>query len=151
MGEPRPGRTVVISGDTAPCLATAEAAREAELLIHDAASPRRRPSARPRPATRPPARRPRVAREAGVKMLALVHISSRYHVGAVLEEAREVFERTRRAARLRPGRDPLPRARRARLVPNGARRASGEPEGAADEPPRSRGGSSATGRAERRC
>jgi ribonuclease Z len=27
-----------------------------------------------------------------VKLLALVHISSRYHVGAVLEEAREVFE-----------------------------------------------------------
>ena len=27
-------------------------------------------------------------------MLALVHISSRYHVGAVLEEAREVFEPT---------------------------------------------------------
>jgi len=27
-----------------------------------------------------------------VKMLALVHISSRYHVGKVLEEAREVFE-----------------------------------------------------------
>ena len=27
-------------------------------------------------------------------MLAAVHISSRYHVGAVLEEAREVFEPT---------------------------------------------------------
>ena len=27
-------------------------------------------------------------------MLALVHISSRYHVGKVLEEAREVFEPT---------------------------------------------------------
>ena len=48
-----------------------------------------------------------------MKMLALVHISSRYHVGAVLEEAREVFEPTRRPARLRPGRDPVPRAGRA--------------------------------------
>ena len=27
-------------------------------------------------------------------MLALVHISSRYHVGTVLDEAREVFEPT---------------------------------------------------------
>ena len=36
MGEPRPGRTVVITGDTAPCPATVEAARGAELLVHDA-------------------------------------------------------------------------------------------------------------------
>ena len=35
-----------------------------------------------------------VAREADVKMLALVHISSRYHVGQVLEEAQEVYEPT---------------------------------------------------------
>ena len=29
-----------------------------------------------------------------MKMLALVHISSRYHVGKVLEEVRQVFEPT---------------------------------------------------------
>ena len=29
-----------------------------------------------------------------MKLLALVHISSRYHVGKVLEEAQEVFEPT---------------------------------------------------------
>jgi ribonuclease Z len=34
----------------------------------------------------------RIAAEANVKMLALVHISSRYHVRAALDEAREVFE-----------------------------------------------------------
>ena len=27
-----------------------------------------------------------------MKLLALVHISARYHVGAVLEEAREIFQ-----------------------------------------------------------
>lgn len=36
MGEARPGRTVAITGDTAPCKATVEAARGAELLVHDA-------------------------------------------------------------------------------------------------------------------
>ena len=36
MGESRAGRTVVITGDTAPCKATVEAARNAELLVHDA-------------------------------------------------------------------------------------------------------------------
>ena len=35
-----------------------------------------------------------MAREAHVKMLALVHISSRYHVGKVLEEAQDVYEPT---------------------------------------------------------
>ena len=33
-----------------------------------------------------------LAAEAEVSMLALVHISSRYHVGRVVEEAREAFE-----------------------------------------------------------
>src|SRR6478672_2302444 len=36
VGPSRPGRTVVISGDTRPCQATVEAARGAELLVHDA-------------------------------------------------------------------------------------------------------------------
>ena len=44
-------------------------------------------------------------------MLALVHISSRYDVRAVLGEAREEFGERDRAARLRPRRDPVPRAR----------------------------------------
>ena len=43
-----------------------------------------------RPFHRPPGRA-RLAREAQVKALALVHISSRYHVRAVLDEAREEF------------------------------------------------------------
>ena len=35
-GEPRPGRTVVIAGDTAPARAVLEAARGADLLVHEA-------------------------------------------------------------------------------------------------------------------
>ena len=36
MGEPRAGRKLVISGDTAPCEMTRVAAHEAQLLVHDA-------------------------------------------------------------------------------------------------------------------
>ena len=65
VGEARAGRTVVITGDTGPCQATVEAARGAELLVHDASFSEEeaqrardtvatRPSARPR---RSPARR----------------------------------------------------------------------------------------------
>ena len=62
-----------------------------------------------------------LAAEAGVKLLALVHVSSRYDVREVLAEAREEFPRCRGAARLRRRRDPVPRARGAALVENGAR------------------------------
>ena len=48
-----------------------------------------------------------------MKLLALVHISSRYHVGEVLEEASEVYEPVVGPPRFRPRRDPFPRARRA--------------------------------------
>ena len=36
LGEARPGRTIVIAGDTAPCDSVLEAARGAELLVHEA-------------------------------------------------------------------------------------------------------------------
>src|SRR5439155_66746 len=36
VGPGRPGRTVVITGDTRPCEATVDAARDADLLLHEA-------------------------------------------------------------------------------------------------------------------
>src|SRR6478672_8898004 len=36
VGEKRPGRTVVITGDTRPCSTTVEASRGADLLVHEA-------------------------------------------------------------------------------------------------------------------
>jgi ribonuclease Z len=92
MGESRPGRTVVITGDTAPCQATVEAAKDAELLVHDASFAEEEAQRAADTGHSTVGQAAAVAREAGVKLLALVHISSRYHVGKVLEEAREVFE-----------------------------------------------------------
>jgi ribonuclease Z len=92
MGESRPGRTVVVTGDTAPCHATVEAARGAELLVHDSSFAEEEAQRAADTGHSTAGQAAAVAREAGVKMLALVHISSRYHVGKVLEEAHEVFE-----------------------------------------------------------
>jgi ribonuclease Z len=94
MGESRPGRTIVITGDTAPCHATVEAAQGAELLVHDASFSEEEAQRAADTGHSTVGQAAAVAREAEVKLLALVHISSRYHVGKVLEEAREVFEPT---------------------------------------------------------
>ena len=92
MGEPRPGRTIALTGDTAPCHSTVSAAADAELLIHDASFSEEEVQRAADTGHSTVGQAASVAREAHVKMLALVHISSRYHVGTVLEEAREVFE-----------------------------------------------------------
>jgi ribonuclease Z len=94
MGKARPGRTIVLTGDTAPCAATVEASRGAELLIHDASVSEEEAQRAADTGHSTVGQAAAVAREAGVKMLALVHISSRYHVGKILEEAREVYPPT---------------------------------------------------------
>ena len=91
MGESRPGRKLVVTGDTAPCHATVEAARGAELLVHDASFAEEEAQRAADTGHSTVGQAAAVAREADVHLLALVHISSRYHVGKVLEEAREVF------------------------------------------------------------
>jgi ribonuclease Z len=92
MGEPRPGRRLAITGDTAPCHATVEAARGAELLVHDSSFAEEEAQRAADTGHSTAGQAAAVAREAEVKMLALVHVSSRYHVGRVLEEARDTFE-----------------------------------------------------------
>ena len=56
-----------------------------------------------------------------MKLLALVHISSRYHVGKVLEEAQEVFEPTIAPRDFDLIEIPFPERGEPQLVPNGAR------------------------------
>ncbi len=92
MGEARQGRKLVITGDTRPCEMTRLAAHEAQLLIHDgsfADDEEERAGETGHSTAREAAR---LAAEAEVDMLALVHISSRYNIAAVLEEAREEFD-----------------------------------------------------------
>lgn len=128
MGPSRPGRTIVISGDSAPSPATVSAAADADLLIHDASFAEEEVQRAAETGHSTVGQAAAVAAEAHVKMLALVHISSRYHVGKVIEEAREVFEPTIAPRDFDLVELPFPERGDPHLVPNGARETRKDPE-----------------------
>jgi ribonuclease Z len=94
MGETRRGRKIVLTGDTAPCDMTRLVAWEADLLVHEATflEEDAERAAETRHSTA--AQAAELAAAAGVRMLALTHISPRYSGGQVRDEARERFENT---------------------------------------------------------
>ena len=96
VGPKRPGRTVVVTGDTRPCAATIEAARDADLLIHEATFGDEEAARAVETGHSTAREAAEVARDAGVRRLLLTHISARYSRDAVdLErEARTVFAET---------------------------------------------------------
>ena len=94
MGPPRPGRKLVISGDTRPCEVLAIAAHGADLLIHEAtfAEEERDRAAETGHSTASQAAA--LAAQGEVAMLALTHISTRYSPSVLRDEARAVFKST---------------------------------------------------------
>jgi ribonuclease Z len=120
MGPSRAGRTVVITGDTAPSPNTVSAAADADLLVHDASFAEEEAQRAAETGHSTVGQAAAVAAEAHVKLLALVHISSRYHVGTVIEEARDVFEPTVAPRDFDQVELPFPERGEPHLVPNGA-------------------------------
>lgn len=96
VGEKRPGRTVVITGDTRPCAATIEASRNADLLIHEATFGDEEAERAVETGHSTAREAAQVAREAGVKRLVLTHFSARYSRDAseLDREAKSVFAAT---------------------------------------------------------
>jgi ribonuclease Z len=94
VGDPRPGRRLVYTGDTRPVEAVVEAADGADLLIHDATFADDEAD-RARHTGHSTAREAgEIAARAGAARLALTHLSSRYAGGweRLAREAREVFD-----------------------------------------------------------
>ncbi len=120
MGPSREGRTVVITGDTAPSPQTVAAAADADLLVHDASFAEEDAQRAAETGHSTVGQAAAVAVEAHVKLLALVHISSRYHVGKVLEEARDVFEPVVAPKDFDVIELPFPERGEPKLIPNGA-------------------------------
>jgi ribonuclease Z len=94
VGEARRGRKLVFSGDTAPCDMVRVAADGADVLVHEAtflSDERDRALETGHSTARQAAE---LAAEAGVVLLALTHVSTRYGGGEIRDEARAVFPRT---------------------------------------------------------
>ncbi len=94
LGEPRPGRTVVIAGDTAPSPTVLEAARGADLLVHEATFLEEERERARETAHSTALEAAQLARDAEVGMLALTHLSNRYFGPEAAREARAIFAET---------------------------------------------------------
>ncbi len=94
LGEPRPGRRIVISGDTAPSPVVIQAAHGADLLVHEASFLAEERDRARETNHSTAAEAAEVARLAGVRLLALTHVSPRYFGHELAEEARAVFPDT---------------------------------------------------------
>ncbi|MDX6699263.1 MAG: ribonuclease [Solirubrobacteraceae bacterium] len=94
IGPARPGRKIVLSGDTAPCDAVRVAAHDSDLLVHESTFADDEAERAELTAHSTATQAATIAGEAGVRMLALTHVSTRYGGGEIRDEARAVFENT---------------------------------------------------------
>ena len=91
MGPERAGRKLVLSGDTAPNEALLLAAHGADVLVHESTFLHEEAEKAADKAHSTAKQAAECAQSAGVKLLALTHISSRYFGAEIEEEARSVF------------------------------------------------------------
>jgi len=93
VGPPRPGRKVVISGDTRPTGRLVLAAKAADLIVHEATFSTEEAEKAVQTGHSTAAEAAGVARDAGARRLVLTHISARYSREApeLLAEARAIF------------------------------------------------------------
>jgi len=94
VGPPRPGRKIVLSGDTAPCEMLRVASHEADLLVHEATFTEDERDRAVHTGHSTARQAAQTALEAEVRLLALTHVSTRYAGSEIRDEARAVFERT---------------------------------------------------------
>jgi ribonuclease Z len=94
LGPPRPGRKIVITGDTAPSEAVVEAAWGADVLVTEATFSDEERDRAHETLHQTATQAAEAARRANVSLLALTHLSSRYFGPEIAREAREIFPDT---------------------------------------------------------
>jgi len=94
LGPPRPGRKIVITGDTAPAETIVEAAWGADVLVTEATFSEEEQERARETMHQTAAQAAGVAKRANVGLLALTHLSSRYFGPEIAREAREIFPET---------------------------------------------------------
>jgi ribonuclease Z len=132
LGEPRPGRKLVLTGDTAPSPLVVQAAHEADLLVHEASFLTEEAERARETLHSTAADAAEVARLAQVRLLALTHVSPRYFGPELAEEAGGVFPDTVVPRDFDLIEVPFPERGAPRLVKSGAKAGStgGEAAGA---------------------
>jgi ribonuclease Z len=121
LGEPRPGRKLVLSGDTAPSPLVIQAAQDADLLVHEASFLAEESERARETLHSTAAEAAQVARLAQVRLLALTHVSPRYFGPELAEEACGVFPNTVVPRDFDLIEVPFPERGAPRLVKSGAR------------------------------
>ncbi len=94
LGAPRPGRKIVITGDTAPAETVVEAAWGADVLVTEATFSEEEVERAQETMHQTAAQAAGIAKRANVGLLALTHLSSRYFGPEIAREAREIFLET---------------------------------------------------------
>ena len=94
VGEDRRGRKLVISGDTAPSDVLVEVAHRADVLVHEATFTREEADRARETQHSTAEQAAKAALEAEVRLLALVHLSTRYGGREIRDEARAIFPET---------------------------------------------------------
>jgi ribonuclease Z len=139
LGEARPGRTLVLTGDTAPSPLVVQAAHGADLLVHEASFMTDEKERARETMHSTAAEAAEVARLAQVRLLALTHVSPRYFGPELGDEARDVFPDTVVPRDFDLIEMPFPERAAPRLVKGGARpprpdQSAGQVEGPMIEP-----------------
>jgi ribonuclease Z len=94
LGPARAGRTIVYSGDTAPSDVLRTLAEHADVLVHEATFTEEEGVRAAETMHSTALQAAELARAAGVRLLALTHVSPRYFGPELVREAREIFPNT---------------------------------------------------------